>query len=227
MRIETYKHNGFAIARSFVPIEEVSGLLQAIRPVSHNVPGAGVRSLAKQIPAIHKYAISAKVRALVQQVLGKDAKLVRSVLFSKSLERNWLVTWHQDLSIAVQKRVNVAGYINWSTKGCIPHVQPPLEVLNQMATVRIHLDDADQNNGTLVLAPGTHKLGRIPASEAAGAAARNSEYVCTMKAGDALLFSPLLLHASRRAKTSCPRRVIHLEYSTAILPKPLQWSEAA
>jgi hypothetical protein len=47
-----------------------------------------------------------------------------------------------------------------------------------------------------------------------------------MKAGDALLMRPLLLHASSEASAPVHRRVIHLEYAACPLPGGLEWAEA-
>ena len=41
----------------------------------------------------------------------------------------------------------------WSTKDGTPHVQPPVELLQQMVTVRLHLDDCDEANGALRVLP--------------------------------------------------------------------------
>ena len=48
--------------------------------------------------------------------------------------------WHQDLSIAVKERHEVAGFGPWSVKEGVP-VQPPVEILESMLTLRLHLDD--------------------------------------------------------------------------------------
>jgi ectoine hydroxylase-related dioxygenase (phytanoyl-CoA dioxygenase family) len=96
-----------------------------------------------------------------------------------------------------------------------------------MVNVRIHLDAADETNGALWVSPGSHQLGRIPANEAAGAAKRLGTNLCAVAAGDVLLFHPLTLHASKKATSNRPRRVIHLEFASVALPPPLKWSESA
>jgi ectoine hydroxylase-related dioxygenase (phytanoyl-CoA dioxygenase family) len=120
----------------------------------------------------------------------------------------------------------VDGYSSWSVKDGVPHVQPPEEILEQMLTVRLHLDPAGQTNGALWVSPGSHRLGRLPASDAAPMAERNGKHLCVVRAGDALLMRPLILHASRKAASSAPRRVIHLEFTGASLPRSLAWAEA-
>lgn len=160
-------------------------------------------------------------------MLGSTARLVRSVLFNKNQETNWQVAWHQDLTIAVQDKTEVDGFFPWSEKDGVVHVQPPIEILENTLTVRLHLDDTDESNGALWISSGSHRLGRLPANKAAAAAEHLGKTLCAVNAGDVLLFHPLVLHASRKTTSPNPRRVIHLEYAGIELPKPLNWNETA
>jgi ectoine hydroxylase-related dioxygenase (phytanoyl-CoA dioxygenase family) len=203
---------------------DIAELANDIEPLLAQFP-AGVRSLAAKVPSVHRLAQSPMVRNLIEPVLGGHARLVRSVLFIKSTHANWQVAWHQDLSIAVQQRAALDEFASWSVKEGVPHVQPPVSVLERMLTVRLHLDHTDEHNGALWVSPGSHRLGRLPADEAAASASRLGKQVCAANAGDALLFRPLTLHASRKALTERRRRVIHLEFSDVTLPAPLAWAE--
>lgn len=222
--IDKLDRDGFAIVRSVVD-ETLRGEL--IREIEELVSPslAGVRELTRRVPIAGRLAESPIVRALVEPVLGPEAQLVRSILFNKSEMANWQVAWHQDLAIAVRARVELDGFVSWSTKDGVPHVQPPVDVLERMLNVRVHLDVADESNGALWVSPGSHRLGRIPASEAAAVAKRLGKELCTVNAGDVLLFRPLTLHASRKVTSSRPRRVIHLEFAGVSLPAPLAWAE--
>jgi ectoine hydroxylase-related dioxygenase (phytanoyl-CoA dioxygenase family) len=81
---------------------------------------------------------------------------VRAIFFDKSSGSNWLVPWHQDLTIAVASKCEAPGFGPWSVKDGIPHVQPPDELLKQMIALRLHLDDCDASNGALRVIPGSH-----------------------------------------------------------------------
>ena len=188
---------------------------------------AGVRGIVHKSPDVLAFASSPAVRSLVETVLGKGARLIRSIIFNKTPKANWLVAWHQDLSIAVEGKVELPGFSAWSNKAGVCHVQPPLIILESMITFRVHLDDAGTDNGALVVSPGTHKLGRIPASEVSKVAAGRQEHVCSVNTGDALLFRPLLAHCSKKAVAPSSRRIIHLEFCAAELPPPLEWATAA
>ena len=88
---------------------------------------------------------------------------VRAIYFDKSRNANWLVARHQDLTLAVRSRVEVSGFGPWNTKKGVPHVQAPIELLEKMMTVRLHVDDCDEENGALRVIPGSHRLGRLSA----------------------------------------------------------------
>ena len=221
------ERDGFEIVRTLIDQELRTSLTQSIQAQIRTVPSAGVRGLAEKLSAVRDLAESKPVRELVSTRLSGRARLVRSILFNKSQHTNWQVAWHQDLSIAVRAKCDLEGYGPWSMKDGIVHVQPPVAVLQQMLTVRIHLDRADATNGALCVAPGSHRKGRIKASDAASVARESERHLCVVEAGDALLFKPLLLHASRKATSDAPRRVIHLEFAAVDLPPPLQWSDAA
>jgi ectoine hydroxylase-related dioxygenase (phytanoyl-CoA dioxygenase family) len=99
--------------------------------------------------------------------------------------------------------------------------------LQNMLTIRIHLDDCDETNGALRVLGGTHKLGRLPADEIEDVRSRHTEHLCRASAGDVMLMRPLLLHASGKSQGIKQRRVLHIEYAGFTLPMGLAWSDAA
>jgi ectoine hydroxylase-related dioxygenase (phytanoyl-CoA dioxygenase family) len=150
---------------------------------------------------------------------------VRAILFDKNAAANWLVPWHQDLSIAVRERRDVPGFGPWSTKAGVVHVQPPIDVLNRMLTIRLHLDDCPETNGPLKVVPGTHRTMLTP-DELAAVATNGPNVACVVRAGGAVLMRPLLVHASSPASELRHRRVVHIEYAAVSLPGGLCWYES-
>lgn len=177
-------------------------------------------------PAVARLACSERLLNLVKPFLpGGSARPVRGIFFDKSAEANWLVAWHQDLTLALKARHDVAGFGPWSMKDGVPHVQPPVELLQQMITLRLHLDDASESNGALRVVPGSHAAGRLTADEIRRWRERQPEHLCAAQAGDVLLMRPLLLHASGKSVSPARRRVLHLEYAGFDLPAGLEWQE--
>jgi ectoine hydroxylase-related dioxygenase (phytanoyl-CoA dioxygenase family) len=148
---------------------------------------------------------------------------VRAILFDKTADANWTVPWHQDRSIAVQERTDAPGFGPWSIKAATVHVQPPVDVLRRMLTLRLHLDPCDRNNGPLRVIAGTHHRMLDP-HEIYELVARGPETACTTGAGGLLLMRPLLLHASSPATQPVHRRVIHLEFGPRALPSGVHWA---
>lgn len=186
----------------------------------------GVLSLATVAEVAHSEAVVALVRPhLIAEGQNSEPRAVRAIWFDKSTEANWLVAWHQDLTVAVRKRVETRGFTAWSLKEGVPHVQPPTPLLERMLTVRLHLDDANATNGALRVIPGSHRHGRLSAEQTTALREQHPEVVCEVAAGDALLLRPLLLHASARSSRPGRRRVLHLEYAGFDLPDGLEWHE--
>lgn len=214
--------SGFAMVRSVLAADERRVLLKQLGPVF----GAGARGLLG-CPEVAALARSERLLNLVRPHLPAEPLPVRTIYFDKSAESNWGVPWHQDLTIALRARVEIPGFGPWSTKEGIPHVQPPVELLAQMLTIRLHLDDADETNGALRVLPGSHRAGRLGQDQIQEWRARQPDFLCTGAAGDALLMRPLLLHASSRSTSPQHRRVLHIEYAGFALPDGLEWPEAA
>ncbi len=216
------ERDGFALVPQAMEAPACGMLLSVLGPVA----GAGRRGLL----AVHEVAALARSMAMLDLVrphLGADPRAVRALFFDKSPEANWIVTWHQDLTLAVRARTETAGYGPWSTKGGVVHVQPPVELLARMLTLRIHLDDADDTNGALRVLPGSHRHGRLSSPRIQELRAEQTDVLCAARAGDALLMRPLLLHASGRTTSQRHRRVLHIEYAGFILPPELAWHETA
>ena len=216
--------DGFEIIPSVLTEREVETLRGSLSLMK---VAPGHRNLMQQVPDIAALAVSPKILGLLEGLLGAKPLPVRSIFFDKTPEANWLVPWHQDLSIAVKQRLKVSGYGPWSMKDGVPHVQPPMKILEAMVTLRLHLDDCDASNGALRVIPGSHQSGRLEAASIAESRSQHAEIVCSGSTGDALLMRPLLLHASSEASAPAHRRVIHLEYAACPLADGLEWAETS
>jgi ectoine hydroxylase-related dioxygenase (phytanoyl-CoA dioxygenase family) len=159
----------------------------------------------------------------LKQTNKQNFFLVRAIFFDKNPEANWSVPWHQDLAIAVEKQIETPGFTGWSVKDGTLHVHPPEEVLANMITMRLHLDDCDAGNGALKVIASSHLAGKIPSNEISRWAGEKEQTVCEVSKGGVLLMRPLLLHSSSPAESPRHRRVLHIEYATQELPNGLKW----
>ena len=217
------KSDGYEIRRNVVNSAELGELRQEAERVASEAGKACVRHLRAASSLFNSLSSSDKLLSLLPK--GKRLRPVRSILFDKTATENWPVLWHQDLTIAVTEKTQIAEYGPWSHKDGSPHVQPPVSLLENMITIRLHLDDTPSSNGALLVLPESHHKGKIN-TETIRTYNKNNAVTCECFAGDALLMSPLILHSSRRSKTPSRRRVIHFEYAHhADLNSDLQWYE--
>ena len=117
----------------------------------------------------------------------------------------------EDMFACVVEKMDVPGYGPWTMKAGMCHVQPPVSILENMLSIRIHLDDCDESNGALRVIPGTHRLGRLTRERILEQQHSAGHISCTVAAGGVVLMRPLLLHASSPASHANHRRVIHID----------------
>jgi ectoine hydroxylase-related dioxygenase (phytanoyl-CoA dioxygenase family) len=136
---------------------------------------------------------------------------------------NWFVSYHQDLSISVKNKIEEKGYHSWTNKKGQLGVIPPLGVLGNSFTFRIHLDKTDETNGVLKVISKSHKKGIIRVSNDFEASKEGEEVICNIDKGGIMIMKPLLLHSSQKSVSENDRRVIHLEFCNQEIP--MKWLE--
>ena len=184
--------------------------------------GAGARLQDDSLPELLW-----PVSRIASRLLGMGAQPVRAVLFDKTADGNWALGWHQDRTLVVEERCEVEGFGPWSRKDGALHVAPPIELLQRMATFRIHLDPCGPDNAPLNAAVGSHTCGYVPADQAAAEAERRPITECLAGVGDVWAYSTPILHASARAVNPTRRRVLQVDYATFALPGGLVWRGVA
>jgi ectoine hydroxylase-related dioxygenase (phytanoyl-CoA dioxygenase family) len=222
--------NGFARVEKVVEPSQISELISTIEKIrerdSDNC-SAGVRHLLKRSAVVRKFASSAPLMEIAAKVLGRQATPVKAILFDKTPEANWYVTWHQDLTIAVKHKIEVDGFGPWSVKDGIPHVQPPANVLDNIVSLRIHLDDCPPENGAIKFIAGTHKVGILDSAQIGKHRDNQDHICCPANSGDIIVMRPLILHSSSQSTKVDHRRVLHIEFVGADLPGGLVWAESS
>lgn len=182
-----------------------------------------IRQLLQNVPQLQPLIFTPNLLQLLEEVGGREYFLSKALYFDKPQGSNWFVAYHQDLSISVEDKMPVPNYQNWTYKHGKHGVQPPAEILENTITIRIHLDDTDEENGALKVISQSHKQG-VCRLDSANLNHQN-EVFCRVKKGGVMLMKPLLFHASNRTVSNRQRRVIHLEFCNQSLVTPLKWEE--
>ena len=215
--------HGFELIKQFISPEIVQTLIDEITNSNELKSPHGIRNAEKKFDCIAKLANTEKIISEAQSILGKKPQLVRAIFFDKNPDKNWLVSWHQDKTVSVNKKEHIDGWGPWTLKDNTHHVQPSESILNNMITFRIHLDDTNADNGCLKVIPKSHTRGVLKQTTIDDIVKRTAFIECEANAGDLLIMRPLILHASSKAISPSHRRVIHLEFSDYELPDGLNW----
>ncbi|TCD21088.1 phytanoyl-CoA dioxygenase [Pedobacter psychrodurus] len=221
---------GFSIIEEIFTNQEIEAILAAINKTDSTKETFrksedlfAIRQFLKEIPDTIDLIFNDKLKKIIRKVFGKDYFLVKSIYFDKPETSNWFVSYHQDLTISVNQKAEIPGFGPYTNKHNQFAVQPPLDILENNFTIRIHLDETNEQNGALKVISNSHCKGIYRPENIDWNIEK--ELSCNVARGSVMIMKPLLLHSSGRTTNNQKRRVIHLEFSNQILPKELQWAE--
>ena len=227
---ENISANGFVIINDIYTEDEIDNILYTISEAGTSRPAFrkttdlfAIRQFFKEIPAAVEKVFTKSLNKIISAIYGDGYFVVKSIYFDKPENSNWFVSWHQDLTISVDKKIELEDYGPWTTKQNQFAVQPPLSILEDNFTIRIHLDDTNEENGALKIVPKSHLKG-ICRPETIDWT-KETEITCIINKGGIMIMKPLLQHSSGRTTNKNKRRVIHIEFSRSLLPENLNWSE--
>ncbi len=222
--------SGFSVVNNVYSVDEVQNILEAINNVDTSKDTFrkttdlfAIRQFLREVPSTFDLIFTEKLKRIIAQIMGDNFFVVKSIYFDKPETSNWYVSYHQDLTISVDKKMEIEGFGPWTTKQNQFAVQPPIEILENIITIRIHLDDTDENNGALRVIPKSH-LKKVYRPETINWE-EEIEHTCVVEKGGLMLMKPLTLHSSSRTINDKKRRVIHIEFSNKELPSELIWAE--
>ena len=205
---------GFAIVENVLASHECDALLAALADVPQG--RAGARHLMRHA-TVAALANDERLLTLARDALGStNAVPYRATLFAKTGHANWLVVWHQDTALPLVERFDAAGWGPWSVKEGIRYAHAPTWALRRIVALRVHLNASTTANGPLRVIAGSHQAGGLSDAAVADYVKAHEATECLVERGGVLLMSPLLIHASSKAQTDAPRRVLHIEYADGL-----------
>lgn len=208
--------NGAAVIASLLSPEEVSQLLRQIEQTPLARSRAGIRHALKH-PAVQAIARDPRLQNIADEILGAPSTPFRATLFDKSAGSNWLVVWHQDTALPLRRKSHSEGWGPWSVKDGVNYAHAPTHALEKVLALRLHLDDSTESNGPLRIVPGTHRLGVLAddaVSKIVGFEQNSVSLTATI--GDVIAMRPMVIHSSQKAQNGARRRVLHIEYASAL-----------
>lgn len=217
--------NGYSIVNQFYTQKEVRTIGKELHDYfnQNDEVAFGKRTLLKDIPRLKAILFNENLERLVKTI-DTNAFLTKAIYFDKPDDSNWYVTWHQDIPINVTEKIETDGFKAWTKKKDIHSVCPPEEVLKNIFSIRIHLDETTLQNGALKVIPGSHTK-QFSDEEKEKITSNVNPTIIEVKEGGVQLMKPLLLHASSKSQNQKRRRVVHLEFSSIELPNKLEWLE--
>jgi ectoine hydroxylase-related dioxygenase (phytanoyl-CoA dioxygenase family) len=111
----------------------------------------------------------------------------------------------------------------WTIKAGMIHVEPRFTLIERMVTIRVHLDAVPRDNGPLLIAPASHRLGKIAEADLAAVVERCGVEACLADPGDLWAYATPIVHASAASTHIGHRRVFQIDYSADPLPDGLEW----
>ncbi len=212
---------GFSIIENIFDNVELNKIIEFIKDNNFDF---SERQLLNRYPEVEEMIFqNGKFKELYNSICDNSYFLSKAIYFNKPSKSNWFVSYHQDLSISVKNREESKGFTSWTNKNKQLGVIPPIEILENIITFRIHLDKADNTNGGLKVISNSHKEGIIRIDENFNKSDLGKEILCEVEKGGVMLMKPLLLHSSSKSIFENDRRVIHLEFCNQEIP--MKWLE--
>ena len=197
---------GFAIIDNVYSENEINTIISEIEKVTENETANStfrksedlfaIRQFHKEIPETLDFIFNQKLREIIKLNFGENYFITKSIYFDKPEKSNWFVGYHQDLTISVNKKVEIENYENWTTKQNQFAVQPPKEILEQNFTIRIHIDKTTKENGALKVLNKSHEKGIVRTEYVE--VEKETETICEVEKGGIMIMKPLLFHASNK-----------------------------
>ena len=232
--LQQIDEQGFALIPGGLDPSRAAELAQRLTAALHSEEHTGsplasrgtvyaARNPLELIPHVDQLWRNSPLGALLTQILGPEFGLVRGLFFDKPPGRSWWLPWHKDLTIAVKDNQQPSTHFSRPTfKAGVPHVIAPVELLERMLTLRLHLDDVTDENGPLRVLPGSHLTGKEIVADS------REPVTIFAQRGDALAMRPLVAHSSgdSQPETQLHRRILHLEFAAQeALPDGYEWQQ--
>src|SRR5258708_13940621 len=121
--LQNISDKGFTVIEDVYSGIEIDGLVNTINNIDTSNPTFrksadlfAIRQFLKEIPEINQKIFTDNLNTIICGLFGDDYFVVKSIYFDKPEESNWFVAYHQDLTVSVDKKVDLPGYGSYTNK---------------------------------------------------------------------------------------------------------------
>lgn len=211
MKFSELETKGATIGKAFIDAALVERIKKKMKPILSNRSKPVARTNITAFPEVSEVLDTDQVSTVLHTILDQPIEVAKVLLFDKTPDQNWALPWHQDTSIPTRVGDPLDDGAEIFMKDGVPHREAHSDELQRMLTLRLHLDDADENNGALRILPGSHQVGRLRQSQIQELFKTGTPHTCTVESGDLFMMRPLLVHQSHKSTVSARRRILHIE----------------
>ena len=213
------RDTGYDIYEGIFDRAEMQAALERLADAPLVRTRAGARHILA-LPIVRQLADDPRLSAIAAAWLGEAPVAFRATLFDKSPAANWLIVWHQDTALPLVRRFDHPDWGPWSVKDGVHYAHAPASALRSVVALRVSLDDSMSSNGPLRVLPGSHRDGVLTEDQIERLARTTDPVDCVAPSGSVVALSPLTVHASSKAISQTPRRVLHIEYAQSVVLAP-------
>ncbi|MBP6578066.1 MAG: phytanoyl-CoA dioxygenase, partial [Chryseobacterium sp.] len=123
---------GFTIINDVFSEKEINQIIDVINSIDTSKETFrksedlfAIRQFLKEVPESHQLIFNDTIKKIINEIFGNNYFVVKSIYFDKPEKSNWYVSYHQDLTISVDKKLDLQGFGPWTTKQNQFAVQPP------------------------------------------------------------------------------------------------------
>lgn len=217
--MSAFDYQGYEHLSGVLPMDQVNRLRDALAETPQEQK-AGERSADKVFPIVQELVSDPNLMRIAEGYLTGNISIVQVKLFESTPAK----AWHQERNVVLNRKVDVADWGPWHEQCGVQYVQPPIEVLDNMVTLRLQLDAANEKSGYLRIIPRSHNTGLMSDEEIKAYAASHESIDCFTEAGDVFAMRPHVLQKTCEGSDGSARRVLQIEYCGYKLPAELEWA---
>jgi hypothetical protein len=116
--------DGFAIIDKVYNEKEINKIISLIENTTENTTENAtfrksqdlfaIRQFHKEIPETLDFIFNQNLKDIIENTFGKGFFITKSIYFDKPEKSHWFVGYHQDLTISVDKKMEIENFENWT-----------------------------------------------------------------------------------------------------------------